>query len=94
MTTTTILMSMIEQGLESGPEAESFAELQTRVATTCFDELLRSGFSVPAWLRQDVSEEIEGMVADIIRKKTYGHLSPQDYRKSRNTRPKTKSRKA
>jgi hypothetical protein len=93
MTTATIVMSLIEQGLESGPEAESFAELQTRLAATCFDELLRSGFSVPAWLRQDVSEEIEGLVADIIRKKTYGHLSPQEYRQAKKRSTKTKSRK-
>ncbi len=69
---------------DAGEEAmDNFAD---RVVQSYLESMETQGVRPPFAIREEIEEELKDEVLDMTRKKTYGFLSLEDYRKSRNSK--------
>jgi hypothetical protein len=79
-----LLYEVFESQLAS-PElsSESFEQFVGRVVETYMTELSGRGYYIPATARESIREELQDEVTEMTRKKTYGFLTLEEFRKAR-----------
>lgn len=81
MTTETLLKIVETQLQETSNMKEKSSEFIRKVVHLYTLRLIKGGTTIPVDFIQDVLEDIENDAIEIFRKKTYGYLTLEEYRR-------------
>ena len=91
----TLISILIEEEIKANHNLNETAEqFVSRIAELAKDEILSKKLFSPRGLDKDVKEEIQQVVLEVYRAKTYGYLTLQSYRLAfllNNSKQKSKS---